>query len=161
MTPQREIFWNIAYGEIIYVLGAIAVGALIYAIYRRYKYWRLGGPDIRFSDFGKRIWVFVITAVVDGIIHRKFFGIFDNLEHRRPAITDIQPKEFYPGITHFLIFAGTTLLLIGTALDVISHYIVHLRRGLPGTIGSSRHWGGNSYHRRCSGCDKTLWAETR
>jgi len=129
MIPQREIFWNIAYGEIIYALGAIAVGALIYAIYRRYKYWRLGGPDIRFSDFGKRIWVFVITAVVDGIIHRKFFGIFDNLEHRRPAITDIQPKEFYPGITHFLIFAGTTLLLIGTALDVISHYIVHFLYG--------------------------------
>jgi len=124
MIPQREIFWNIAYGEIIYVLGAIAVGALIYAIYRRYKYWRLGSPDSRFSDFGKRIWVFIITAVVDGIIHRKFFGIFDNFEHRRPALTDIRPKELYPGITHFLIFAGTTLLLIGTALDVISHYVV-------------------------------------
>jgi len=129
MVPHREIFWNIEYAEIIYVLGAIAVGALIYAFYRRYKLWRLGDPDSRFGDFGKRIWAFIIATVVDGIIHRKFFGVADGLGHRRLSIKDFQFKEFYPGLAHFLMFAGCIILLIGTALDVISHYIVDFMRG--------------------------------
>jgi len=129
MVPQREVFWNIPYAEIIYVLGVIATAALAYAIYRRYKYWRLGGPDSRFGDFGKRIWAFIVASVVDGIIHRKFFGVFDGLGRRRISFTDIQPKELYPGLVHFLIFAGTIILLIGTALDVISHYFIEFLHG--------------------------------
>ena len=57
--PSREIFWNIPFGEIIYVLGVIAVAALIYAFYRRYRYWRLGGPDSRFGNLcrtGEIVW---------------------------------------------------------------------------------------------------------
>ena len=129
MEPQREIFWNIAYGEIIYILGAIATAALIYAIYRRYKLWRLGGPDSRFSDFGRRIWPFIVAIVVDGILHRKFFGIADGLGRRRLSITDLKPRELYAGLIHFLIFAGTIVLLIGTALDVISHYFIDFLHG--------------------------------
>ncbi len=129
MVPQREIFWNIAYGEIIYVLGVIAVGALIYAIYRRYKYWRLGGPDNRFGDFGKRMWAFIVATLVDGIIHRKFFGVFDGLGRRRLSVNDLQPKEFYPGLIHFLIFVGTIILLIGTVLDIINHYAIDFMHG--------------------------------
>ncbi len=129
MVPQREIFWNIPYGEIIYVLGAIAVATLVYAIYRRYKYWRLGGPDNRFGDFGKRTWAFIIATVIDGIIHRKFFGVFNGWGRRRPSLNDLQPKEFYPGLIHFLIFAGTITLLIGTALDAINHYFIDFLHG--------------------------------
>ncbi len=129
MVPQREIFWNIDYGWIVYVLGAIAVAALIYAFYRRYSLWRLGGPDSRFSEFGRRTWVFLVTALVDGIIHRKFFGIFDNLSRRRASLADLRPRELYAGLIHFLIFAGTGVLLIGTALDVISHYFIDFMHG--------------------------------
>ncbi len=33
------------------------------------------------------------------------------------------PKELYPGVMHFLIAIGCIFLLIGTAMDVISHYV--------------------------------------
>ena len=129
MIPHREVFWNIGLGELIYVLGAIAVIAFVYAFYHRYKYWRLGSPDSRFGDFGKRIWAFIVTTIVDGIIHRKFFGFANGLGRRRLSIRDLQPKEFYAGLIHFFIFAGCIILLIGTALDVVSHYIVEFMHG--------------------------------
>jgi Fe-S oxidoreductase/nitrate reductase gamma subunit len=129
MVPHREVFWNIEYSFIIYILGAIAAAALVYAFYRRYKIWRLGGADARFGDFGKRIRVFIGTTIVDGIIHRKFFGLADGFRRRRLSPGDVQPREFYPGLIHFLIFAGTIVLLIGTALDVISHYVVEFLHG--------------------------------
>ena len=111
MVPSREIFWNIPLGAaILYPLGAIVVGILVYAMYRRYKYWRLGGSDNRFGDFGKRIWAFIVATIVDGILHRKFFGIADNLGHRSFSVKDFLPREFYPGIAHFLIFIGTGIL---------------------------------------------------
>ncbi len=129
MVPQREIFWNIAYGEILYILGAIVIGIFAYAIYRRYRMWRLGGSDNRFGDFGKRIWAFLVTAVVDGIIHRKFFGVADGLGRRRLSISDLQPRELLPGIAHLLIFAGCIVLLLGAFLDFISHYFFHFMHG--------------------------------
>ena len=153
MDPTREIFWNILYGDIIlYPLAAIAVGIFAYVIYRRYKLWRLGKPDNRFSHLGKRIWVFIVTAIVDGILHRKLFGIAPSLEHRRPSPKDFlpetspnlggrrfslknllprefYPREFYPGIAHFLIFAGCGILLLGALLDFISHYLFHFMHG--------------------------------
>jgi Fe-S oxidoreductase/nitrate reductase gamma subunit len=129
MEPAREVFWNIPFGEIIYVLGAIAVGIFIYALYRRYKLWRLGRPDNRFNHLGKRIWVFLVSGVVDILLHRKFLGVADGLGHRRFAVKDLRPKEFYPGIIHFLIFAGCFILLMGTVLDIISHYFIEFLYG--------------------------------
>ena len=129
MEPAREVFWNVPFSEIIYVLAVIAVGIFIYAIYRRYKIWRLGGPDNRFNHPGKRIWAFIVTGVVDILLHRKFFGIADGLGHRRFSVRDLQPKEFYPGIIHFLIFAGCIIFLLGAFLDFISHYFFHFLQG--------------------------------
>ncbi len=129
MVPTREIFGNIQFGEILYVLAAIVIGIFIYAIYRRYKLWRLGGPDNRFEHLGKRIWAFIVTGIVDGIVHRKFFGVADNLGHRSFSIKDFLPKELYPGIAHFLIFAGCIVLILGAFLDFISHYFFHFMHG--------------------------------
>jgi Fe-S oxidoreductase/nitrate reductase gamma subunit len=129
MVPSREIFWNIQFGEILYVLGAIVIGILVYAIYQRYKLWRLGGPDNRFDHIGKRVWAFIVTGIVDGIIHRKFFGVADNLGHRSFSIKDFLPKEFYPGIAHLFIFAGCMVLILGAFLDFISHYFFHFMHG--------------------------------
>ena len=56
-------------------------------------------------------------------IHRKFLGVADNLGHRPLKLSDLKPKELFPGLAHFLIAIGCILLLIGTALDVISHYV--------------------------------------
>ncbi len=129
MQPSREIFWNIQLGEILYVLGVIVLGIFIYAIYRHYKLWRLGRPEDRFSHIGKRTWTFIITGVVDGILHRKFFGVADGLGHRPLSIKDLLPKEFYPGIAHLFIFGGCIILILGAFLDFISHYFFHFMHG--------------------------------
>jgi len=152
MVPTREIFWNIQYGEILYLIGTIVIGIFIYVIYRRYKFWRLGRPANRFNHLGERIWAFIVTAIVDGLLHRKFFGVAPSLNYRRPSLRDFlpdvvfgriyrlpsvkdfvprefYPKEFYPGIAHYLIFGGCGVLLLGAFLDFISHYFFHFMYG--------------------------------
>ncbi len=130
MVPQREIFWNILYGDLIlYPLAVIVVGIFIYAIYRRYKLWRLGTPDNRFAHLDRRLWAFIVTGVVDGVLHRRFFGVGDNLGHRSFSIKDFLPKELYPGVMHFLIFVGCIVLLLGAFVDFISHYLFHFMHG--------------------------------
>jgi Fe-S oxidoreductase/nitrate reductase gamma subunit len=107
MEAFREIFWNVSLAPFVfYPLGAIAVGLIIYALVRRIKLWRIGKPENRLDNPGRRVWNFIVEGVVDGIIHRRFF------------------REFYPGAMHFLLFIGGILLLIGTALDVVNHYII-------------------------------------
>ncbi len=105
MGAFREIFWDIAFGPVIlYPLGLGALGIFIWALYRRTKLWKVGKPDKRTDNIGKRIWNYIVLAFVEGIFHRRFF------------------REAYPGIMHFLLFAGGAILLIGTGLDVIDHY---------------------------------------
>ena len=128
MEPAREVFWNIPFGEIIYALAAVAAGVFIYALYRRYKLWRLGGPDNRFNQLGKRTRLFLVSAA-DLLLHRKFFGVADGLGHRRFLLKDLRPREFYPGLIHFLIFAGCIIFLLGSFLDFISHYFFHFLHG--------------------------------
>ena len=112
MEAFREIFWGISYGPfILYPLGAGALAVFIYAIYQRVRLWSLGKPDNRWDNLGKRIWGFIVVGVVDGFLHRRFF------------------REPYPGIMHFLLFAGAGVLLVGTALDVVDHYVFHFIRG--------------------------------
>jgi len=129
MEPSREIFWNIQFGEILYILAVIVLAIFIYAIYRRYKLWHLGKTEERSGHIGKRIWAFLVTGVVDGLLHRKFFGLADNLGHRRFSIKDLKPSELYPGIIHFLIFSGCIVFLLGAFLDFISHYFFHFMHG--------------------------------
>ncbi|MEE8419928.1 MAG: hypothetical protein V3R92_00560, partial [Dehalococcoidales bacterium] len=128
MEASREVFWNIPYGEIIYVLGTIALGVFIYALYRRRRLWRLGRPDDRPRQFWKRVRVFPIS-VIDLLLHRKFIGIADGLGHRRFSVKDLKAREFYPGIIHFLIFTGCLVFLLASFLDAISHYFFHFLRG--------------------------------
>jgi Fe-S oxidoreductase/nitrate reductase gamma subunit len=122
--PAREILWNIPLGEIIYGIGLVVVGIMVYSIIRRYRIWHLGGSDPRLSGSLITRWkLFFQTALIDGIIHRKFVGVADNLGHRPFRLKDIMPREFIPGAAHFLILIGCLLLLIGTAMDVFSHYV--------------------------------------
>jgi len=112
MEASREIFWDISYGvPILYTLGLVAVLIFAWAIYKRIKLWRVGKPDKRTDHIGKRIWDFIVVGFVDGIFHRRFF------------------REAYPGIMHFLLFAGGAILLIGTGLDVVDHYVYHFISG--------------------------------
>ena len=129
MEPTREVFWNISFGVIIDVLGILAVVFFFYVLYRRYKRWRLGRPDNRFSHLGKRIWTFLGYKLVDLLFHRKFFGIADGLGHRRFSLADLRPKDFYPGLIHFFIFIGCIGLFLGTVLVAASHYFFHFPEG--------------------------------
>ena len=129
MEPTREVFWNITFGVIIDVLGILAVVFFFYVGYRRYRLWRLGRPDNRFSHLGKRIGTFLVYKVVDLLLHRKFFSVADGLGHRRFLLADLRPRDFYPGLIHFLIFAGCVGLFLGTVLVAASHYFFHFLEG--------------------------------
>ena len=101
----REIFWNIgSYGYLLYILLVPLAAILGYAAYKRYRLWSLGQPDNRFDNLGKRIWSFVTTGIVDGLIHRRFL------------------REPYPGLMHFLIFWGAIVFLLGAFTDFVTHY---------------------------------------
>jgi len=111
MDAHREIFFEIPYAWIIYILAAISITALAYAFYRRLKLWRAGTRDDSFSNIGLKTKAFIRTGIVDGLLHRKIL------------------RDRYSGIFHILIMWGALLLLFGTALDVISHYIVDFLHG--------------------------------
>lgn len=103
----REIFWNIGdWGYILYGLLLPLAIILAYAVYRRYRLWRLGQPDNRLDNLANRIWSFAVTGIVDGFIHRRFL------------------RDPYPGLMHFLIFWGAIVFLLGAAIDFITHYAV-------------------------------------
>jgi Fe-S oxidoreductase/nitrate reductase gamma subunit len=123
MIASREIFWNIQFGQITYFIGLLAIGVLVYAIYRYYRTWRIGKPANRVNNLGTRVWRFVVAAVVDGIIHRKFLGYWST------SLKDLTPRELYAGLSHFLIFGGSLVFLFGSFLDFISHYLFHFLEG--------------------------------
>ncbi len=129
MVATREIFWNIRFGEILYILAAVVVGILIYSIYRHYQRWRVGGPANRGNHLGKRAWNFIVITIVDGLIHRKFFGAADGVGHGYKSARDWVTREFYPGLAHWLIFVGCTVFLLGAFLDFISHYFFNFMQG--------------------------------
>lgn len=110
---HRETFWNIDFGWIVYILAAFAVAALAYGFFCRYRLWKMGKIDDRLATIN--VWTrtksFVFTGLVDGFIHRRIL------------------RDPYSGLIHALIFWGALLLLLGTALDVVSHYIVEFLHG--------------------------------
>jgi hypothetical protein len=121
--PSRIIFWNIQFGQIIYALAAMAIAISVYAMVRRYKMWHLGKPEPRpLGSLTNRWKVFLKTTLIDFVVHRKFLGLADNLEHRPLRLPDLSPKELYAGLMHFLIFIGVALLFLGTAMDTISDH---------------------------------------
>jgi len=111
--PSREIFWNIDYGNFLYFLLTPLAAILAYAVYQRYRLWRLGRPDNRLSNLRQSLWAFVRTGIVDGVIHRRFL------------------REPYPGLMHFLIFWGAVVFLLAAATDFITHYFVGELEGRP------------------------------
>lgn len=111
MEAQREIFWQITFGWVVYLLAALVLVALVWALSQRAKLWKLGRPENRLDKLGERIRSFLFLAIVDLIFHRRFL------------------RDPYPGIMHFLIFAGFALLLLGALMDFVSHYMVEFMHG--------------------------------
>ncbi len=117
--PTREIFWNIQYSWVMYLLASIATATLIWAIYRHYRRWRVGQPSDRGNQLWKRTLAFARATLIDGLLHRRFFG----------ADRPWRPKEIYPGLSHFLIFGGCIVFLLGAFLDAVSHYTFDFMHG--------------------------------
>jgi hypothetical protein len=111
--PSREVFWNIPYRYVIYILAAIAVAFWVFSIYRRYKLWHLGKSDDCSKNIGKRIRVFIRTTIVDVLAHRRFL------------------RDPYPGFMHLMIFWGFAILLLAVAIDATTHYINRHITGTP------------------------------
>ena len=111
MEAQREIFWQIPFGWVVYLVAALVVMAAVWALSRRAELWKLGRPENRLDRLSERIRSFIPLAIVDLIFHRRFL------------------RDPYPGIMHFLIFVGYALPLLGAGMDFISHYIVHFMHG--------------------------------
>jgi nitrate reductase gamma subunit len=130
VEPSRVIFGNIQYGEIIYAIAVVAVAIMVYAFIRRYKMWHLGKEDSRLKGNRAERWrSFLKTAFIDLLIHRKFVAALENLGHRPARLMDLKPREFFPGLIHFLLATGIIMLLISTTLDVVSHYVYDFIKG--------------------------------
>jgi Fe-S oxidoreductase/nitrate reductase gamma subunit len=128
--PSRVIFGNIQLGWLVYFLGAALIALIVLAYRRRSKMWHIGGPDTNQAVKMSTRWkAFFKTAIVDFLIHRKFIGYADNLDHRPLKSSDLKPREFVPGFAHFLLAVGFFMLLLGTAADVFSHYIYDFIKG--------------------------------
>jgi Fe-S oxidoreductase/nitrate reductase gamma subunit len=94
MGDTRELYWNIVGGTLIYLFFAVAVGFLGYAVYRRYRLWRLGGGEARFDRIPERLTGLLIEV----------FG------QRR------QLRQLYPGLMHTFIFYGFMAQVVATSL---------------------------------------------
>jgi Fe-S oxidoreductase/nitrate reductase gamma subunit len=110
---SREVFWNISYSYVMYMLAAIAIAFWVFSLYRRYQLWHLGKPDDCSKNIGKRIRVFIRTTVVDALAHRRFL------------------RDPYPGMMHLIIFWGFIILLLASAIDAVTYYIGRHISGTP------------------------------
>jgi len=110
---SREVFWNIHFGEVVYLLAFVVMAAVAYGVYRRVRMWRLGSKDDRLSNLPSRAWNVFVKTMADGLWHRRIV------------------RSRYVGVMHLLIFGGFALLLIGPALDFTND---HFYRFLEGNV---------------------------
>jgi len=108
---SRETFWNIQFGELVYLLGFLLIATVAYALYRRVRLWRLGSKDDRLNNLPNRVWTVFIKTMADGLWHRRII------------------RARYAGIMHMLIFGGFALLLMGPLLDTISEHFFYFMEG--------------------------------
>ena len=108
---SREIFWNIPFGEVVYLLAFVVIAAVVYGVYRRVRMWRLGRKDDRLSNLPSRAWNVFVKTMADGLWHRRIV------------------RSRYVGVMHLLIFGGFALLLIGPLLDFTSDHFYRFLKG--------------------------------
>jgi Fe-S oxidoreductase/nitrate reductase gamma subunit len=96
MEVTRQIFWNVGSWARwpIYGLGLVVIVIFVLGLLKRIRLWRIGKPENRTDRIGKRI----VSFLRFGLLHGRIL------------------KELFPGITHFLLFWGFAVLLLGTIL---------------------------------------------
>ena len=104
--PYREVFWNISYSWLFYILAAVASLVFFYGIYKRAAFWMSGWSERRNGGVDlKRLTKKVLFTS----------GIFSD--------------DIMGGTTHFLIMWGFIVLFLGTVLSTIDHWIFHFLEG--------------------------------
>ena len=96
MEPTREIYGNIVGGELVYLAMVISFGLVGWALYRHYCLWMQGRPDNRVQDLWRRLKM----MLVQGLGQQKTL------------------RE-WPGLLHFLVYAGFIVLFIGTLMVAV------------------------------------------
>ena len=95
--PTRIIYWNIVGHLILYLFVAAGAAAFLYGIYRRWRNWALGKPEVRWD----KPWERVKSLLGNTVLHLSVL------------------KEAYPGIMHLCIFYGFVVLALGTAVVLL------------------------------------------
>jgi len=114
MEPSRQALWNINIPDwVAYVIGAVVIIFLCYAVFVHIKRWRGGRPAGRANNWWARTKDYLRLGLIEGIFHRKFLGI------EKP----VRKREFYPGLMHFFIFSGFLFLLLATIVGIWQKYI--------------------------------------
>jgi Fe-S oxidoreductase/nitrate reductase gamma subunit len=108
-TPHREVYWNITGGWVVYPLLAMLLSVLLYSLYRRAQYWRLGKPTIR----------------TDNVVLR-LKNVFT-----QGAIAHRVPRDIYAGAYHTMIYLGMIGLFIATVLILLDEEVFTPLTGLP------------------------------
>lgn len=136
MTPQREIFWNVApiAATALYVLSGLCVGWIILWFYRRSRLWRQGSPAPRLGswrDGARRL--------------AEYLGTHRTLRRDR-----------YAGWMHGLMFWGFVVLLIATTLVGIQEHsgVEFLKGGFYLVFKFCSNLGGLAF---CAGLGLALW----
>jgi len=108
MEPTREIYWNIVGGALVYAFAVVAVGWLVYGVWRRVRLWRLGGPEERLDRIPERL----AGVVVE---------IFGHRRHMRDVV---------PGVAHWMIFYGFLAEVVATGLIAVQEWTgIHFLEG--------------------------------
>ena len=101
--PGRTEFWNIGYpfaGALVYLIAPIALASIAYALRRRWRMWHTAGANVELGPSTDR-WKSFLAFVALGLFAHKQF---------------VRKRDLYPGIMHFSIFWGFTILLIATTI---------------------------------------------
>ena len=108
MEFTREIYWNVYFGQMVYLLALLAICFMFWGIWKRVRLWRLGVSEIRTDQMPKRI-----------------YGLFNEVfTHKR------QLRDTYAGLMHLCIFYGFFVSLLATTLIAIQEWSgIHFLKG--------------------------------
>ena len=104
----REVFWNIQYSWLIYVLMVPTLAVFAWGFWLKIRRWRAGQPAVRFDRLGERLQLFLRNAVGQGRTLR----------------------SRYVGLFHSLVYTGFIVLFLATTVVAIHHDTpLHLMKG--------------------------------
>ena len=104
----REVFWNIQYSWLVYVLMVPTLAVFAWGFWLKIRRWRAGQPAVRFDRLGERLQLFLRNAVGQGRTLR----------------------SRYVGLFHSLVYTGFIVLFLATTVVAIHHDTpLHLMKG--------------------------------